>query len=202
MVTNVTEVHESQREPGCEPELFITFANTLKLRDDPADDHARDVQALHAWLADRSLTSSRMPRSAVEREMPAFRGLRDLVRELVARLADGGQPTGRQLRALNCVLREGLHYHQLVLDPAAGDRFSVSQVGDDLAQARSTIAGSLAHYLADHDRERLRICADDTCRWLFVDHSPAGRRRWCDMRTCGNRAKVARHRARARVGAA
>jgi predicted RNA-binding Zn ribbon-like protein len=79
-----------------------------------------------------------------------------------------------------------------------GERFCVGQVGDDLAQARASIAGSLAHYLADHDRHRLRVCADDGCRWLFVDRSPAGRRRWCDMRTCGNRAKVARHRARAR----
>ena len=194
----MTELHESQREPGCEPELFITFANTIKLRDDPADQEARDAEALHAWLGQRALASSRVSAVQVERELPAFRELRDLVRELVARLADGRQPTGRHLRALNRVLRDGLHYHQLVLDPTGSDRFGVSQVGDDLAQARSTIAGSLAHYLADHDRERLRICADDSCRWLFVDHSPAGRRRWCDMRTCGNRAKVARHRARAR----
>jgi predicted RNA-binding Zn ribbon-like protein len=78
----------------------------------------------------------------------------------------------------------------------------MSPVGDQLDQARSAVAGSLAHYLAEHDRRRLRVCADDTCRWLFVDRSPAGRRRWCDMSTCGNRAKVARHRARARAAAA
>lgn len=194
----MTAIHESQQEPGCEPELFITFANTLKLRDEPADEQGRDVEALLAWLGERLLASSRTTVSHVERELPAFRELRDLIRDLVARLAVGSKPTGRQVRVLNRVLRDGLHYHQLVTDPGGGDRFAVSQVGDDMAQARSTIAGSLAHYLADHDRERLRICADDTCRWLFVDHSPAGRRRWCDMRTCGNRAKVARHRARTR----
>jgi predicted RNA-binding Zn ribbon-like protein len=31
---------------------------------------------------------------------------------------------------------------------------------------------------------------------VFYDESPTGRRRWCDMSTCGNRAKAARHRAR------
>ena len=72
----------------------------------------------------------------------------------------------------------------------------MSQVGDDLDQARSAIAGSLAHYLAEHDLDRLGVCANETCSWLFVDRSPGGRRRWCDMSTCGNRAKVARHRAR------
>jgi predicted RNA-binding Zn ribbon-like protein len=74
-------------------------------------------------------------------------------------------------------------------------------VGDELDQARSAVAGSLAHYLADHDAGRLRICADESCGWLFIDESPAGRRRWCDMRTCGNRAKVARHRERMRAAA-
>jgi predicted RNA-binding Zn ribbon-like protein len=34
------------------------------------------------------------------------------------------------------------------------------------------------------------------CRWVFYDESRAGKRRWCDMASCGNRAKAARHRAR------
>lgn len=32
------------------------------------------------------------------------------------------------------------------------------------------------------------------CGWLFLDTSKNGRRRWCDMKTCGNRAKIRRHR--------
>ncbi|MEO8274522.1 MAG: CGNR zinc finger domain-containing protein, partial [Chloroflexota bacterium] len=43
-----------------------------------------------------------------------------------------------------------------------------------------------------------RVCANDRCRWAFFDSSPTGRRRWCDMRSCGNQAKAARHRARLR----
>jgi predicted RNA-binding Zn ribbon-like protein len=43
-------------------------------------------------------------------------------------------------------------------------------------------------------RSRLRICAG--CAEVFFDRSPAGRRRWCSMRTCGNRAKARRHRER------
>lgn len=44
------------------------------------------------------------------------------------------------------------------------------------------------------DRARLRAC--DGCSRLFYDRSPAGRRRWCSMQTCGNRAKARRHRTR------
>jgi predicted RNA-binding Zn ribbon-like protein len=84
------------------------------------------------------------------------------------------------------------------MDPAS-TRYTLAQVGDRLDQARATIASSLAQFLADDAPSRLRVCANDGCRYLFIDRSPTGRRRWCDMRTCGNQAKVARHRARAKV---
>jgi predicted RNA-binding Zn ribbon-like protein len=44
----------------------------------------------------------------------------------------------------------------------------------------------------------LRECAAETCGWLFLDRSKNGSRRWCDMKVCGNRAKVRRFRRRAR----
>jgi predicted RNA-binding Zn ribbon-like protein len=49
-----------------------------------------------------------------------------------------------------------------------------------------------------HDPGRVRRCAGPTCVLLFLDVSKSGRRRWCDMAVCGNRAKVAAHHARAR----
>ena len=47
------------------------------------------------------------------------------------------------------------------------------------------------------ERARVRICASETCSARFYDRSPAGRRRWCSMATCGNAEKARRHRARA-----
>ena len=38
---------------------------------------------------------------------------------------------------------------------------------------------------------RVRACP--RCGWLFCDTSKGGRRKWCSMRDCGNREKVARH---------
>lgn len=40
-------------------------------------------------------------------------------------------------------------------------------------------------------RERLHACP--RCGWLFLDTSRGGKRRWCSMRTCGNREKASRH---------
>jgi predicted RNA-binding Zn ribbon-like protein len=42
--------------------------------------------------------------------------------------------------------------------------------------------------------ERVGQCADEQgCGWLFWDSSRNRSRRWCDMRDCGNRAKVRRY---------
>jgi predicted RNA-binding Zn ribbon-like protein len=49
---------------------------------------------------------------------------------------------------------------------------------------------------------RTRICAGTKCGWLFIDSSKGGRRRWCDMATCGNAAKSKRHYERKRAALA
>lgn len=201
----MTHQHTGSDTSSTADELFIDFANTLEFTRGVPRDDLPDHEALLAWLAARSLISDRLraAETARLRRRPAdaarwldrFAHLRRLLHHLVGRIADGRRPTQVQLRDLNHILRHGLHYHQLRMSED-GTSFAVGQVGDPLDQARAAIAGSLASYLATSDAERLRTCANDGCRWLFVDRSPAGRRRWCDMRTCGNRAKVARHRAR------
>ena len=41
---------------------------------------------------------------------------------------------------------------------------------------------------------RTRLHACPRCGWLFIDTSRGGKRRWCNMRICGNREKISRHR--------
>ena len=188
--------HHVLAEPEAPADLFVLFANESRLSDDATPDDVTDIERMERWLAAAGLPAKRSSRRLRE-ALPAFRDLRRLIRQVANRADQGLPPTRAQVAALNRVMRDGLHYHIL---RAAGDgtQFDVSQVGDDLDQARSAIAGSLAHYLAEHDLDRLGVCASDTCSWVFVDRSPGGRRRWCDMGTCGNREKVARHRARRR----
>jgi len=59
------------------------------------------------------------------------------------------------------------------------------------------VAHSAALLLSQADPRRLRRCADRACAHWFLDTSKGGRRRWCSMARCGNRAKAERHRARA-----
>jgi predicted RNA-binding Zn ribbon-like protein len=58
------------------------------------------------------------------------------------------------------------------------------------------IVESAADSLLDAELPRVRRCADPRCHRVYLDATKNGLRRWCDMGTCGNRAKAARHRAR------
>ncbi len=53
---------------------------------------------------------------------------------------------------------------------------------------------SAAELLTSDDLARLGRCRGVDCGWLFLDSSRNHRRQWCDMRDCGNRAKVQRFR--------
>jgi predicted RNA-binding Zn ribbon-like protein len=51
--------------------------------------------------------------------------------------------------------------------------------------------------LEQYPLSAIRMCADVRCGWLFLD--PSGRRRWCEMAVCGNRAKARRYTQRHRA---
>jgi predicted RNA-binding Zn ribbon-like protein len=58
------------------------------------------------------------------------------------------------------------------------------------------LAQSASDLLVSEDTKQVKNCGDPTCRWLFLDVSKNHTRRWCDMKTCGNRMKARRHQAR------
>lgn len=55
---------------------------------------------------------------------------------------------------------------------------------------------SAAELLTGNGLARVRECGSPTCTFLFLDTSKNHSRRWCDMRVCGNRAKVTQFRRR------
>ena len=208
MVTPMTQPRELMPEPPSD-DLWVRFVNTLEFTHDRPTDRLTSGDDLVAWLRGARLLSERAAsaeRAALRddpedatRRLEQFHHLRDLIRTVATEIAQGeeGQPTRASVRELNHVLRHGLHYHQLEVS-ADGTAYGLARVGDRLDQARATIAGTLADFVASGPVRRLRICANPGCHEVFIDHSPTGRRRWCDMRTCGNQAKAARHRARQR----
>jgi predicted RNA-binding Zn ribbon-like protein len=63
------------------------------------------------------------------------------------------------------------------------------------------IGEALAAFVSAEDLTHVKACEGPRCTLLFADHTRGHRRRWCSTAVCGNRAKVAAHRARARQAA-
>jgi predicted RNA-binding Zn ribbon-like protein len=66
-------------------------------------------------------------------------------------------------------------------------------------QLAATTAMGLAVVLCDFGRERLGICASDSCRYAFIDVSKNRRKQYCGDK-CATRENVAAYRARRRAG--
>ena len=62
------------------------------------------------------------------------------------------------------------------------------------------VVWSAADLMVGSGRRRIRQCANSECLWLFIDGSKNGTRRWCDMASCGNRAKARRHYLKTKLG--
>lgn len=64
--------------------------------------------------------------------------------------------------------------------------------GDEESPLRAAVFGAV-EVLTSPMSHGVRACPGSGCGWVFYD--PRGRRRWCLMAVCGNRAKAARHAA-------
>jgi predicted RNA-binding Zn ribbon-like protein len=68
----------------------------------------------------------------------------------------------------------------------------------DVPSALTAVARAAIEIVGGPDRHLLRWCAGAACTHPFVDRSRGGRRRWCGMAGCGDRAKAQAYRARRR----
>lgn len=84
----------------------------------------------------------------------------------------------------------------------AGGRYRWAWGGEGLEVPLWAVARSAAELLTSQELDRVRVCEGHGCDWVFLDASRAGRRRWCSMENCGNRAKARRHYQRERAASA
>lgn len=134
----------------------------------------------------RRAASRRAEAGAILKEARRFRG--DL-HSLVLAPSDP-----RALRGVNHVVHRAAERAELVPVPGAGPRWTV---GGGLERPLLAIAWAASDLLTQHELSVTKACPGDECGWLFLD--PRGRRRWCSMQWCGNRAKVRAHAERHRA---
>lgn len=119
--------------------------------------------------------------------------LRQSIYQIFSAAVQGARAPVEDLALLNGVLSGALSHLQVSSEQG---RFVWVWTEEDLLldSVLWRVAQSAGDLLTSERLERVRCC--DGCGWLFLDTTRGGRRRWCDMRLCGNRAKARRHYAR------
>jgi predicted RNA-binding Zn ribbon-like protein len=131
------------------------------------------------------------------REFERTLELREALHRLFDAEAQHKTPAARDLAALNEALAAAPNRTTLRRERGAyGWNIDVKS-GTALALL-APVLWSAGDLLAGPRLDRVRRCANPECGWLFLDDSRAGKRRWCSMQSCGNRAKARRHYHRSR----
>jgi len=165
--------------------LAIDFANTADWASDNTviDEKLLTTEDVRLWADALGLS-----RTLHLGNLEHLKELRAAVRSLLAGHGDAGPAAAIVSQAL-----QGGDWESALRavsgSPDQADTLTVAQL----------VAVSVVSILSD-EREvsRVKLCPGHDCGWLFLDETRNGRRRWCLMETCGNRAKARRNYARRR----
>jgi len=186
------------------PRLWLEFINT----EPPAagNDALASFDAYVAWLERVSILDAERGDSLRRRAQlqPAgataalleARRMRAGLRTFADRGPDAERARAVALGELNRVLGRSAGMRRI--ERLADGRFARTFVatGDAFAGLLLPLVESATESLVRGELGRVRRCANARCAHVFYDTSKNSSRRWCDMDTCGNRAKAARFRKR------
>jgi predicted RNA-binding Zn ribbon-like protein len=168
---------------------LVEFVNTSDLEEDR--DEIGTPARLRDWLvaAEALRPGERVSTEAHARALDIREGLRALGR------GNNGEPLEvGDVARLNAAAA-GL---PLVATLAGEERWRLAPTADGVDGFLSQVMATTVGAMADGSWSRVKACRNDTCRWLFIDHSRNRSATWCSMAVCGSRLKARAYRARRR----
>jgi predicted RNA-binding Zn ribbon-like protein len=184
-------------------DLALDFLNTRKYLKGRTSDLISHPEALRVWLAGVCFqddgTDSKLSPPAERLLFDEAHRLRGAIRTALEAHVSGEPVPPSSLHALNHALEMSRFKTRLTHD---GEKLTLLRRDTAPASlaALSRIALAAGALLTEFDHRRIRQCRSDKCVVWFLDTSKSGRRRWCSMATCGNRAKAARHQQKLKTG--
>ena len=198
-------------------DLALDFLNSVAMPAGRAIEWLEDGHDLVTWLEQAHAVPAEIAahfrKHAAPRALDAVaaqaRELREWFRAFVK--SHGGKPLRerdlRELAPLNTLLARDQAFCQIEIAGAGAAengeegrvlRWQARRHWDGPKALLLPIAEAMGELVCDKDFTLVRKCEGPTCTLWFLDLSKAHARRWCSMAVCGNRAKAAAHRARAR----
>ena len=117
---------------------------------------------------------------------------REMIYRLFSATASGGAVVDADIEMLNRLLERAPGRADVTI-AEAGNMWRLPPATATSASLLAPVLWSAGDLLVGDHLAKVRLCANEKCRWLFLDDSKSGTRRWCSMSSCGNRAKAHRH---------
>jgi predicted RNA-binding Zn ribbon-like protein len=176
--------------------LAIDFVNTARMVGGELTDTLQTDNDVKVWLRLAEVPVSRKPATwHAGALVEAARHLRRAALQAIEAKKAGKRPS---LQVLNAFLGSSASHSILVERSASKLEFTRVYHGMTPAEFLAPVAESVADLLANGDFDLVRRCASERCVLWFYDRTKGHGRRYCTALGCGNRAKVAAYRARAR----
>jgi len=181
--------------------LALDFANTVSNRPtDHAIERLTDYRQLVFFgmesgvctLTDRLFVAAARAPGQAQNVLQKAIQFREALFAIFSAIVERRAIPDNALMRLNLTLQEASQHGRIVYR----DRRFVWEWVDmqhHLDSVLWAVARSAAELLLSDELPHLRICAAEDCAWLFLDRTKNQRRRWCDMKVCGNRVKARRH---------
>ena len=181
----------------------LDFVNTIdsrgsEMRKDLLTDYSRMVQWAEGAKLIGSKTGDRLRRLASDAPGQAQSvlrralQLREAIYEVFSAVVEQrGTPTAA-LACLNDAAQKASEHARII---QTSKRFSWEwiQPEENLDSILWSVARSASELLTSDDLAYVGTCASEPCGWLFLDQTKNHRRRWCEMKNCGNRDKARRY---------
>ncbi len=167
----------------------LDFVATVASRDTDRVERLQAPTDLAAWVVQAGLVD-RAPQVGAD-DLARATTVREAMFRLVTALTDGRPADPADRARVNAVAAGAPPVPRLTDE-------GLHRTGD-VDAALAALARDCLDLYGSEDRASLRWCADETCTRPFIDRSRGQRRRWCGMKSCGDRAKAAAYRQRRRA---
>ena len=185
-------------------ELVLDFVNTRPVQDGKPMELLKDFGVILRWFQAAellrpgevaSLEQQWGGTARAQKITEAMWELREKLRAEILSWEHGGAIRGSTIGDLNVLLAD----HPMRTKLKASGTGHLAELWFEVREPKdlfAPLAHSAATLFTTVDRKRVRKCV--FCVLHFHDTSKKGTRRWCSMRLCGNRLKVAAYAARQR----